>query len=145
MACVTSSKAKAARASKRKHQKRRVGLATALVAGALTMHMYSSLCKTPMHTSKLTGLAWVKELLAGHARRLHNMMGMAKHVFRRLLRELQIHGGLCDTKYVTAEEQLAIFLRVCRTGGTQRDMQERFQRSPNTISVYVFIFYTAPN
>ena len=51
-----------------------------------------------MHTSKLTGLAWVKELLAGHARRFYNMTGMAKHVFRRLLRELQIHGGLHDTK-----------------------------------------------
>src|SRR6267154_1231200 len=98
MACITSSKVKTTRGSKRKHQNQSVGLATALVAGALAMHMYSSLCKTLMHTSKLTGLAWVKELLAGHARRFYNMMGMAKHVFRRLLRELQIHGGLHDTK-----------------------------------------------
>jgi hypothetical protein len=67
------------------------------------------------------------------------MMTMAKHVFWRLLRELQIYGGLHDTKYVTSEEQLAIFLRVCRTGATQWDMQEHFQCSPNTISVFVFL------
>ena len=142
MARTASNKTKSTRASKnatQKHRKGCVGLATALVTGALAMHLYVSLCKTPMHTSKLTGLAWVKELLAGHPRRFYNMMGMAKHVFWRLLRELQIYGGLHDPRYVTSEEQLAIFLQVCRTGATQWDMQELFQCSPNTISVFVFL------
>ena len=74
MARTASNKTKSTRALKnatQKHRKRCVGLATALVTGALAMHLYASLCKTPMHTSKLTGLAWVKELLAGHPRRFY--------------------------------------------------------------------------
>jgi hypothetical protein len=51
--------------------------------------------------------------------------------------------GLCNTKHVTAEEQLAIFLYLCTTGATN---QERFQRSPDTISKSVLLLqYTAQN
>ena len=83
MACTTSNKAKVTQTSKHVKQKhwKNVGLPTVLVAGALAMHVYWSLCKTPMHTSRLTGLAWVKELLAGHPHWFYNMMGMAKQVF----------------------------------------------------------------
>jgi hypothetical protein len=49
---------------------------------------------------------------------------------------------LGDTRYVSAEEQLAVFLRITRTGQSNREMQERFQRSGDTISKYVILSYS---
>jgi hypothetical protein len=65
-------------------------------------------------------------------------MGMNKHVFRALLRELIRH-GLHDTRHVSAEEQLAIFLYLAVTGLPQRHLEERFQRSPGTLTKCVII------
>jgi hypothetical protein len=59
---------------------------------------------------------------------------MQRFVFRKLLRELEHKCGLHNTKHVTSEEQLAIFLRIARTGMGNQEMQERFQRSGDTIS-----------
>jgi hypothetical protein len=92
-----------------------------------------------MHTSILTGEAWVRELLAGHPVRFQRSMGMAKHVFRRLVLELQVFAGLHPTKYVSMNEQVAIFLFICVKGESNRQAQERFQRSGDTISKYVVL------
>jgi hypothetical protein len=94
--------------------------------------------KTPQHTSKLTGQQWMEELFEGHDRRFYNQMGMEKHVFRQLIKVLQEKAGLGDTKHVTIEEQLGIFLYMAVTGNSNRKMQERFQRSGDTISKCVF-------
>ena len=87
-----------------------------------------------MYDSALSGQAWLQELLNGHPVRFHNNIGMSKHVFRKLVHELQMYAGLEDTKHVTKEEQLAIFLHQCQTGAASRDVQERFQHGPKTIS-----------
>jgi hypothetical protein len=42
--------------------------------------------------------------------------------------------GHCDSKNVTLEEQVAIFLYTCVTGLTTRHVGERFQRSNGTVS-----------
>ena len=94
--------------------------------------------KIPMHTSILTGQMWVDELLGGHDRRFYNGYGMEKHVFLRLIRILREKGGLHHTKHVDLEEQLAIFLHMVVTGCSNRKAQERFQRSGDTISKYVY-------
>ncbi|OAX31065.1 hypothetical protein K503DRAFT_655222, partial [Rhizopogon vinicolor AM-OR11-026] len=57
----------------------------------------------------LTGQQLLNKLLAGHHQRFYDGMGMNKHVFRALVRELIRH-GLRDTRHVSAEEQLVIFL-----------------------------------
>ena len=61
-------------------------------------------------------------------------MGMSKLLFQKLLRELQAWTGLRDSRYVKMEEQVAVFLHFCVTGATNRHLQERFQRSGDTIS-----------
>ena len=105
-----------------------------LAAAALVQRKYlADFNKTARNDSKLTGKAWLDELLTGHSKRFYRSMGMNKHVFKQLLREL-IQTGLHDTRYVTAEEQLAIFLYLAVTGLAQRHLEERFQRSPDTIS-----------
>ena len=50
------------------------------------------------------------------------------------LQELKLQHGLSDSKYVCAEEKLAIFLHFAQTGASSRMLQERFQRSSETIS-----------
>jgi len=92
-----------------------------------------------MRTSILTGQLWLDELLQGHPLRFHEQMGMGRHVFRQLSQELQLHNGLQNSKHVTADEQLAIFIYLARTGQSSRMLQERFQRSGDTISTHVYL------
>ncbi|KAF9445622.1 hypothetical protein P691DRAFT_636731, partial [Macrolepiota fuliginosa MF-IS2] len=48
--------------------------------------------KVPYHTSVLTGQGWVKELLNGHPERICTELGVHKHVFHQLVKELQVVG-----------------------------------------------------
>jgi DNA-binding NarL/FixJ family response regulator len=91
----------------------------------------------PYHTSALSGQAWVDELLEGHPDRIKNELGMRKEVFRSLLVAL-CQAGYGDSRYVTLEEQLAIFLYMSVTGLSIRHVGERFQRSNETVSKYVY-------
>jgi hypothetical protein len=137
MTSSSSQKKKALKTSRKAthtHRKKAAALAAAFSAAAVVMATLPYLDKVPQHNSILTGHAWVRELLSGHPRRFHNMMGLSKPVFRRLLHELGGYAGLVHSRYISSEEQLAIFLRMCHTGGTNRDMQERFQHSADTIS-----------
>ena len=104
------------------------------VSISCAMLWYSSrFVKIPQHTSILSGQHWLDELLGGHDGRFHNEIGMQKFVFRRLLTTLEMCTGLRGTQHVSAAEQVAIFLHfVCR-GLSNRALQERFQRSGDTI------------
>jgi hypothetical protein len=87
----------------------------------------------PFHTSILTGQAWVDKLLMGHPNRILFSLGMRKDVFLKLVSIMRSQ-GLEDSRWVTLEEQLAIFLHASVTGLTIRHLAERFQRSNATIS-----------
>jgi hypothetical protein len=138
MGRTSASKSKALRKSmqdKQRRKQRTTALLAAAVGGAAVIqYMTPHLNKTPMYDSKLSGEDWVQELLHGHQDRFHDNLGMSKHVFRKLVQELQMYAGLNDSKHIKKEEQVAIFLRLCRTGGVTRDIRERFQRSADTIS-----------
>jgi hypothetical protein len=95
-------------------------LVAGLMGGMVAMQAHRDLCKVPMHTSILTGEAWVWELLAGHPVQFQRSMAMAKHVFKRLVLELQVFAGLHPTKYVSMNEQVAIFMYICVTGPYKR-------------------------
>ena len=108
---------------------------TVLLAGAAASTSYASrFDKSCQHTSKLTGQNWFDELLNGHSGRFYNQFGMHKHVFSALVKVLQSWTAFADTKHVSAEEQLAIFLHFARRAESNRALQERFQRSPDTIT-----------
>ena len=89
--------------------------------------------KQPYHTSILSGEGWVQELLNGHPKRIQCGLGVTKEVFHQLIYELQTMGHT-RSKYVSLEEQLAIFLYTSVTGLTVRHAGEKFQRSNATIS-----------
>lgn len=96
--------------------------------------------KQPYHTSILSGHNWVLELLNGHPERIRTELGVHKHVFLALIAELHALGH-ADSKFVTLEEQLAIFLYASVTGLSVRHLGERFQRSNETISKYFSYFF----
>ena len=90
----------------------------------------------PYHTSTLSGKAWLIKLILGHPDHIHCELGMDVHTFKAITLELQCHNHT-SSKYVSLEEQLAIFLYICVTGLPIRHIGERFQRSNDTISRYV--------
>jgi len=87
----------------------------------------------PYHTLILTGEGWVIELLTGHPKRIHCELGVHCYVFVKLISELCAFGH-SDSKFVSLEEQLAIFLYSCVTGLTVHHVREQFQRSNEMIS-----------
>jgi transposase len=105
-----------------------------MAAAAATRGYASRFNKTAQHTSKLSGRQWVQELLSGHEDRIHNALGMHKGVFIQLVATLGRDAAVHDTRYVSAEEQIAIFLHYTRRGLSNRALQERFQRSADTVS-----------
>ena len=103
-------------------------------AAASALGYASRFDKQVQHNSKLSGEQWVQELLLGHEDRIYNELGMHKAVFIQLLKTLKRDANVQSTRYVSAEEQLAIFLHYVHRGLSNRALQERFQRSPDTIS-----------
>jgi hypothetical protein len=65
----------------------------------------------------------VRELLAGHPEHIHCKLGVHSHIFLELIEELH-QLGHCRSKYVSLEEQLAIYLYICVTGMTIRHAGE---------------------
>src|SRR5882762_7344743 len=106
-------------------------IVTILVTNLVAL-LRSRYFKEPWHTSILTGQMWVMELLMGHPERICTELGVHRHIFYALIDELH-EMGYTDSKYVTLEEQLAIFLYCSVTGLTIRHLGERFQRSNETI------------
>ncbi len=104
-----------------------------LAATTAILESYSKKPAEPYHTSILTGDAWVIELLIGHPERIRCELGVHRHVFMELVSVLR-EMGHSNSKFVSLEEQLAIFLYACVTGLTIRHIGERFQRSNETIS-----------
>ena len=118
------------------------GLMAAVAAGSVVT--LPGVIKEPMYDSPFTGEMRMQEFLRGHDGRFYNSFGMKKEVFFHLKYELQELAQLTDTCHLTMDEQLGIFLRLCRSGNVVRDIQEQFQRSPDTVSkciLYYFLYF----
>ena len=89
--------------------------------------------RLPYHTSVLAGEGWVMELLAGHPWHIYTELGVSHEVFIALVDKL-CHMGHTDSKFVSLEEQVAIFLYASVTGLTVWHLGERFQRANETIA-----------
>ena len=114
-----------------KCKKQAAGAAAALAAVAVATS--SHLFKEPMYNSSFTGELRMQELLHAHDKRFYNSFGMKKDVFFHLKLDLQEYANFANTKYMTMDEQLGIFLHICCSGNTTCDIQEQFQRSPDTV------------
>lgn len=106
-------------------------------SAAIMEHADRYFHREPKTTFALTGFDWVNELLAGNPRCMRASLGIKPHDFQRLVKALGATTDLRDSKYITAEEQLAIFLYTSRTGLSTALVKERFQHSTFTIAKYV--------
>ena len=105
----------------------------ALSAAAAVITMAAPSPKAPVRTSILTGQLWLEELFCSPVR-MYEQLGMAKHVSCKLSKELHTQRSLCNSKYVSADKKLAIFLHFARTGASSQMLQERFQQSGETLA-----------
>ena len=112
---------------------RYAALIISIIISATANILQSMYVREPYHTSALSGEAWVLELLCGHPNRIHTELGMSVKVFSSLVQDLR-DIGYQNSRNVSLEEQLAIFLYVSVTGLTIRHVGEQFQRSNETIS-----------
>ena len=119
--------------SQRKHKKV-AAVVAGLVGGLVTMQAHHVPFKTPMHTSILISEGWIQELLIGHPAHFRRSMGMSKHVFWRLIQELHVFARLCLTKYVSMNEQVAIFMYICVSRNMNCQAQECFQHSGDIVT-----------
>ena len=100
-----------------KNCKKVTGTSAVFSAAVRAAHFALTSTPRPMCTPILTGQRWFDELLAGHPTRFHQQIGMQRSAYRKLSQELQLHHGLRSNKYVSADEQLSMFLYLARTGG----------------------------
>lgn len=112
---------------------RYAALIISIIISAIANILQSMYVREPYHTSALSGEAWVLELLCGHPNRIRTELGMSVKVFSSLVQDLH-DIGYQNSRNVSLEEQLAIFLYMSVTGLTIRHVGERFQRSNETIS-----------
>ena len=112
----------------------------ALVMKEVLSYGTSAYNRMPYHMSALTGEMWVMELLHGPPKRIWNELGVHKGVFLSLCHDLWQYGH-CNSKFVSQEEQLAIFLYMCVTGLSIRHVSEQFQHAMDTMSWWVSHIY----
>jgi hypothetical protein len=105
----------------------------------VVLYMAPHIYKTPMHTSNLSGRAWLNELLWGHPNRIYIALGMRRHVFLALVCRIRLMGYMeAHNAQIELDESLAIFLYTCVTGLAIDHVAERFQHSHSTISESAF-------
>ena len=119
--------------SKKRRHRRVLALLGGLMGATVALSAQTT-NRAAYHTSCLTGLGWLTELYKGNPHRFKEQLGMHKHVFLRLVKELKKKTGLWDTRWVRTEEQVAIFCYALVTNLSNRKIAERFQRSGDTIS-----------
>ena len=85
-------------------------------------------------TSYMTGEKWMNELLYGHQKRCFNMLRMNPCTFHQLCTDLENIYGLQSSDRISILEKVGLFVYVLSKGASNRDAQERFQHSGETIS-----------
>nr|KAJ0209196.1 hypothetical protein LSAT_V11C400167500 [Lactuca sativa] len=80
----------------------------------------------PCHTSDRTGHMFIYEVLNGHPRRCYEMFRLNVPVFRRLCIDLATNYGLQQTRNISIEESVGIFLMTLVHRCNNRFVQEFF-------------------
>jgi len=103
-------------------------------AGAINMCYINYMYKEPCMVSYNTGMRWLTEVLRGHWKRSVNMFRTDATTLSSLCTELETHHGLKPSRRMSVIEKVAMFLFIIAVGALNRQVQERFQHSGETIS-----------
>ena len=110
---------------------------TFFAAGAAACFAYPFISRTPSmrrHRSALSTVRRVEELLTGDPATMFNKVRMHAETFRRLGAVLQERGLLSSSRCISVHEQLFIFLTIVCQVQTNRESQDAWQLSAETIS-----------
>ncbi|NP_001307819.1 uncharacterized protein [Zea mays] len=94
---------------------------------------YLSEEKRPIHTSSLTGAKKVKEILEGHESWCKSEFRMEKEIFKATSNFLRRENLLRDTRGVSVEKQLGMFMYMISHNASNQMLQKAFQHSGETI------------
>nr|KAJ0202523.1 hypothetical protein LSAT_V11C500264830 [Lactuca sativa] len=89
--------------------------------------------RMPCHTSDRTWNMFINEVLNGHPRRCYEMFRLHVPVFRQLCADLATNYGLQQTRNISIEESVGIFLMTLAHGCSNKFVQEFFNHSGETI------------
>ena len=84
--------------------------------------------------SYVTGEKWVNELLYGYKKQCFNIFRVNQCTFHRLYMDLENKYGLQPSDMISIFEKVGLFVYVLSKGGSNREAQERCQRSSEMIS-----------
>ncbi|XP_060175874.1 uncharacterized protein LOC132606406 isoform X2 [Lycium barbarum] len=87
-------------------------------------------------TSSLSRQSYTLELLSGSSRQCLELMRMSRDAYVRLCQNFRHNGWLTDSKYVSVEEKIAIFLSIIGHNERFVVIKRRFQHSSQTIHKY---------
>ena len=87
-----------------------------------------------------TGQEYIDDLLnCGSDIRICNQLRMQLETFNQLRNWLYNNSKLKDSRYISIEEKLLIFIYIAKSGSSNRAAQEQFNHGPETISKWEFI------
>jgi hypothetical protein len=90
--------------------------------------------KNPIHTSKLSGAKRVHEILTGHESLSKRNFPIEVGVFQALVNKLREKQLLADSRSISVEEKVAIFLYALAKNASNETLRYEFQHSGETIS-----------
>ena len=92
------------------------------------------LCKTSQRTSMLSGAQFVRDMIKGHPQTCYELFRMDKETFMNLCDHLKRHENLHDTRFVTVEEAMVMFLLIVGHNVRMRVVADCFQHSTETVA-----------
>lgn len=104
-----------------------------MISEYIDKYMNKILCRM----LRLTGEQWVQDVLNGHPRRCQEQIRMSASVFLSLEKWIGAHTEIRNSRHhkgISIMQKLVIFLWITGHGASNRDAQERFQHSGQTIS-----------
>ncbi|KAJ0509196.1 putative harbinger transposase-derived nuclease domain-containing protein [Helianthus annuus] len=114
-------------------EKRFLLLCGLVVKGVMVVHNMMNIPRIPCRTSCRTGNIFIQEILNGHPRRCYEDFRLHVDVFKSLCSDLRMHYNLKETRNVSIEESVGIFLLILAHGCGNRLAQEIFNHSGETI------------
>lgn len=88
------------------------------------------------NTSSLSGHGYTLELLSGSDRQCVELMRMSREAYIRLCMNFRQKGWLEDSKCISVEEKMAMFLMIIGHNKRFSVVKRRFQHSSQTVHVY---------
>jgi len=116
-------------------RKQRIHRYLQIIRAVCLWYSQTHLERQPCRTSALSGEAWTREILNSRPTRFVEICRMDKRAFSILLTKLTENGTLSvGPSRVSREQSLMIFLYIVGQNVSNRNVQERFQHSGETIS-----------